>query len=252
MTPQEISKTLKVVGTVFRTIFAPGADRILADAQAQLQSFVEESQRNQRKWRRSGCAWGYRIFPEQPLQFARAPVKKHEIEIDLYCKFAWTSDPEREASEQVLVLRIWSSDDKLKYREEWDAQVIREAMERHGKRVLSRYHFDLANPEQPGPRYHLQVGGVPRGDEYCWHPKQINLPRIIHPPTDLAFGCELVAANFFPEQYRTIRKNPEWRKLILDVQRTVLGGYFERCRNAVSGAQPTQSLLDELWHHPWP
>jgi len=251
MTPQDVSKTLKVIGTVFRGILAPGADRVLADAQAQVQQYLAQSQKNQGKWRRSARIWGYQIFAERPLQFAGAQVKKHQIEVDLHCKFAWSSDPVRGPLEQLLVLRVWSPDTRLRFREEWDAQAIREAVEKRGRRVLARYHFDLANPEQPGPRYHLQIGGVARDDEYCWHPKQINLPRIVHPPTDLAFGCELVAANFFAAEYRSIRKDPEWKRLILDMQRLVLSEYFEHCRKVVNAAEPSQSLLDELWHEQW-
>src|SRR5208283_1328892 len=218
MTPQDVSKTLKVIGTVFRGILAPGADRVLADAQAQVQQYLAQSQKNQGKWRRSARIWGYQIFAERPLQFAGAQVKKHQIEVDLHCKFAWSSDPVRGPLEQLLVLRVWSPDTRLRFREEWDAQAIREAVEKRGRRVLARYHFDLANPEQPGPRYHLQIGGV---------------------------------ANFFAAEYRSIRKDPEWKRLILDMQRLVLSEYFEHCRKVVNAAEPSQSLLDELWHEQW-
>ena len=64
---------------------------------------------------------------------------------------------------QELVLRIWSADEAIMYREQYDSELIGELVTARSnplkERVMLRCHFDLANPNQDGPLYHLQIGG---------------------------------------------------------------------------------------------
>ena len=116
---------------------------------------------------------------------------------------------------------------------------------------MLRLHFDLANPGQPGPKYHLQVGGVPGENGLCWFHPSLNLPRVAHPPTDLVLICEMIASNFFPEQYRSIRTDPIWWRAVRDTQRSLLLEYFRRCHETVASEQSGQSLLDQLSNEAW-
>src|SRR5260370_1397775 len=95
-------------------------------------------------------------------------------------------------------VRVWALDKNLCYRADWDAERVREELNESLGRVMLRFHFDLAEPPQSGPKYHIQIGGVPHGGELWWLPPSLNLPRIAHPPIDLVLACEMIAANFFP------------------------------------------------------
>lgn len=84
---------------------------------------------------------------------------------------------------------------------------------------MLRCHFDLVNPKQDGPLYHLQIGGNPRAEEYCWYPKEFDLPRLIHQPLDTVLLCQLVIANYFPADYQEIRRDINWRWAVKSVER---------------------------------
>jgi hypothetical protein len=140
------------------------------------------------------------------------------------------------------------------FRDEFDAERISEELEDddrpyfprpHRKsRVVSRIHFDKANPSQVGPLYHLQFGGISRPYELFWHPEKVNVPRLEYQPMDLFLTCQMVVANFFPEHYSEIRIRPEWRKQLIWCQENFLLQHYELCFNAL---KDKQTLLDVLW-----
>ncbi len=118
----------------------------------------------------------------------------------------------------------------------------------HSGRVISRLHLDRANAGQEGPAYHLQYGGKPEDYELCWHPKSVNIPRLVHQPMELFLTCQIIAANFFRHEYETeIRVRPEWRQEILLYEKLLLRDYYEKCLKLLDSKGNRDTLLDHLW-----
>jgi hypothetical protein len=251
MTPADVENGLKAVKNHLANILEGSSSSVLDQAIAQVHPAAETWRKGQTNWRRRGVAWGYSISRDQPLEFQVCKVRGYDTFVDLSCAFKWPKDPDAGPLEQNVVLRVWTLEKRLYFRQEWDAEQIQTMVDGLGRRVMLRLHFDLANPGQPGPKYHIQVGGNPAGNELCWFPPSVDLPRIPHPPTDLVLACEMIASNFFPEQYRRIRTDLIWRGAIRDTQRSVLQEYFQRCHETVAREQHDQSLLDHLWNEAW-
>jgi hypothetical protein len=251
MNPADVEVGLRTIKDSLASILASSYSRVLEDAMAQVRPAAELWRKGSKNWRKKGKAWGYQISRDQPLEFQVCVVRDYETMVDLSCALTWPKDPDAEPLEQNVTLRVWALDRRVSFRRDWDAPQIEDMLEGLGKRVMLRVHFDLANSTQPGPKYHIQVGGIQGQNELCWFHPSLNLPRIAHPPTDLVLICEMIASNFFPEQYRTIRTDPIWRGAVRDTQRSVLQEYFHRCHEAVVSDQHDQSLLDQLWNKVW-
>ena len=192
--------------------------------------------------------WGYEIVTP-PLRFKETTCKGYRLRPDIICNFRWQEEGALPTT-QELVLRVWSSDEQLIYREGYDSEAIFDQLTApyNGlqERVMLRCHFDLANPKQSGPRYHLQIGGNPRDGEQCWYPKELDLPRLIHQPFDLVLLCELVVANFFPNEYGELRQKPDWHWAVTTSERYLLEEYYAECLAAVRDKKRT--LLGALWN----
>ncbi|HML22079.1 MAG TPA: hypothetical protein PKD09_10535 [Aggregatilinea sp.] len=192
--------------------------------------------------------WGYTIFPERPLRFKPTePTKGFDAQVDLFCSVRWENDNELPV-EQDICLRVWNQ--SAAYRDTWDHDRILETLCDDGRtnrnRVMLRCHFDLANIDQLGPRYHLQFGGNPREDELCWFPELINLPRFIYPPMDLVLVCEFVAASFFQDEYnKKLKKDKQWKSVLKLSQQHLLGSYYYQCHQAIERGD---SLVGHLWN----
>jgi hypothetical protein len=169
--------------------------------------------------------------------------------VDLSCALRCLKDPAAEPIEHNITLRVWSLEKRLFFRSEWDAEHLEDTLDGLGRRVMLRLHFDLANSGQQGPKYHIQVGGIP--GQYCWLHPSMNLPRIAHPPSDIVLMCEMIARNFFPEEYRTIRTDPTWLRAVRDTQQSILQEYFRLCHDTVRTKRHDQSVLDRLWNEAW-
>ena len=127
--------------------------------------------------------WGYEIL-DTPLRFKIANYKGYKLRPDIICNFRWQKEGALPTS-QELVLRVWSVDEHLCYREKYDSELIGELVTGSNglsERVMLRCHFDLANPNQSGPLYHLQIGGNPRAGEYGWYPKEFLRAPSTSPP----------------------------------------------------------------------
>src|SRR6266849_2767835 len=211
MKPIDAVYSLTVLRDRFSRILDPASGRVLDQAIAQVRASAGEPAARsvigstKTKKKKVRPPWGFQIAPDTPLQFQRCSLKGANVRVDLYCHFAWPSDHTARASVQNLAVRIWDLDRNLCYRPDWDAQRIGNELNVSFGRVMLRFHFDLATAEQPGPKYHFQVGGVPHGAELWWLPPSVNLPRIAHPPTDIVLACEMIAANFFPAEYWRIQ-----------------------------------------------
>jgi len=170
--------------------------------------------------------WYFSIPQEHPLTFKKNDVDGVKLQVDISCVIEGTLD---DIKKQNILLRVWSCDEKISYREGLDSIGLKNKLEGlDWKRVILRFHFDLRNMEvkSPEPLYHLQVGGNPKDEENCWIPKQIKVPRYPYPPMDLILLCELVLVNFFLKESEELRKDPEWESLVRKSQEMFLRPYL--------------------------
>jgi hypothetical protein len=229
--------------------FAPILDDntvwVIDEAITELDSTKAEFERRQNQThdpRLTPEPWGYRISPDYPLRFEPRVIKGMNLWTDLYCTVLWEEE-EGLPVKQCIHLRVWSDEMDHIYREDWDSEIVYNKLTDEG-RVMLRCHFDLANPGQPGPEYHLQFGGNPRENELCWFPEFMKLPRLPYPPMDLVLVCQLIAANFYWEEYTEFRETAEWINVLRNSQEYLLKDYYRGCLSALD----QDLLVDHLWN----
>jgi hypothetical protein len=197
-------------------------------------------------------SWGYTIDHSKPLRFVRSQTRDLELSVDVYCDIQW-KDGDIPIKQDIKV-RIWSEHGGTIFRPEMDSERIEEqvtdANRKYPGRVVSRFHFDRVFREtvggtsfEPAPEYHFQVGGVPQAYELCWHPDKVNIPRLMHHPMELFLTCQMVAANFFWNEYEEIRKKGEWLRELIQYQKLLLAPHYRKCVDLLERNQP---LLDNL------
>jgi len=190
--------------------------------------------------------WGYTIGHDQPVRFVPTEVNGINLQVDIYCDIRWI-EAEVPVVQDIKV-RVWSTHARTIFEPERDADNINDVLRDPGRtavgRVISRFHFDKANRGQPGPEFHLQIGGKAEPYELCWHPESVKVPRLAHPPLELFLACQLVAANFFPREYAEIKQRSEWLGELRWQQASLLRDHYQRCLNAIDAKE---SLLDALW-----
>lgn len=250
MNISQIKQMLEIIGKVYgkRTI------DILDESQYPYTQVLPEAiQHAERTWRiyqsdrRNNPTWGYEIPDTYPLSFKRSEVL-NGAHVDIYCDVKWGDG--NLPVKQDIKIRIWSEDETITFRPGFDSEDIwyklNDAGRVHKRRVISRFHFDKADHSQGKgkeyhPEYHVQVGGVSREYELCWHPHSFDIPRIPHHPMELFLTCQLVAANFFPEKYVDISQELIWLKHLHSCQKAMLLDYYQRCVRAIDRGE---SLLD--------
>ncbi len=237
-----VERSLETVQARLDPILGYRGPRVIAQAK----SGLLESKRAFDKGTRP--RWGFRIDPPDPLEFKETETDRLRVRVDLFMQAYWDTEPAQEPAQLLVVIRVWSLDQLVYYRPEWDAQRLKTQVNPQKGRVMLRLHFDLANANQPGPKYHLQVGGNSREDELHWFPKALSVPRLLHMPVDLVLATELVASTFYPKEYRNIRREDMWIYSRRVSQKHLLYGYFDEARAAV---ERNESLLEALWNVPW-
>jgi len=156
---------------------------------------IEQVCVNLKKWGRVK-SWEYTIEPAKPIEFIAIKGKKIQqiaprVYLDVAVKPPKT-DNEPPFSRLVTVIEVWDV---------------------ANKELQSRWHIDLANrfeegTYQAGPLFHLQGGGhQPQGDRT--KDLKVSIPRFPTPPLELILTCELIIANFYPEQWEILRNVPE-------------------------------------------
>ena len=246
----QVEQALETIDSRFRSILDARASAVIAQAKSMLNESREAFAQARRQGRkeRPEPPWGFEIYPGNPLRFKETDVDGLRVRVDLYVSTYWADEPAAIPSDLRVVIRVWSLDPHVYFREQWDAPVLAGMCGPDTGRVMLRVHFDLANRGQPGPHYHLQVGGNSRPEELHWFPKALSVPRMLHMPMDLVLATELVAATFYPDEYRDIRREPAWRGSRKVSQQHLLEGYFTEALAAVSR---NESVLDALWNVPW-
>ena len=238
--PADVERSLATIRDRLRPILDVRSYTVLARAEADLRNSVKQHHVRQRPW-------GIRIDPGAPLVFKETTVDGFKLRVDLFLRCYWNADPAEAPIELNVAMRVWSLDEAVYFRPEWDAVGLKEKLDSVGERVMLRLHFDLANLNQPGPRYHLQVGGVQHAREYHWFPKNLSVPRMLHFPMDLILATELIAATFYPCEYKSIRRESLWVNSRRVSQEHLLTNYLNQVLDAIDKG----SVMESLWNEEW-
>jgi len=171
--------------------------------------------------------WKLVIPVERPIRFREAKKKHHFLRLDLFGCLEQEIDAGPKLKVRIT-LRAWSSDEDLYHRDGLDCVRTKLRINPERGRVLTRFHFDSAEPDAFEPRYHFHVGGRYReDDEHCWYPEWLNVPRFSYHPMNLILACEFVVANFFPEVFREIACEATWRDALALAQREYVFPHFD-------------------------
>jgi hypothetical protein len=251
MDPKRIKATLNQIKKSYGKILDSSCQNVIAQAVAMIDQTKTQYDlaRKNRTRRLTPEPWGYTIYDTMPLRFKKSKIPNSvELQVDVYCDIRW--DEGDMPVRQDIKVRVWCQNDKTIFDESRDApgmlDLIKENKRQgHPGRVVSRFHLDKANQDQTrGPRYHLQFGGNPQDYELCWHPKKVSVPRLEYQPMELCLTCQMVAMNFFGEEYLEIREKREVREEILVYQDILLKGYYQKCLDVIGNKE---LLLEELW-----
>lgn len=197
----------------------------------------------QRKKKKSPVKWNFVIPRDDPLTFKINVVDSKKLQVDISCEIEGQNEI---VHRHNVLLRIWSWDKGLSFREDVDADHLKLLLEKVGwKRVILRFHFDLKVPTAKSePLYHLHIGGNPLDDENCWLPKEIKVPRFPFPPMDIILLSEFILVNFFNKQSEQLRMKPEWESLVRKSQGFFQKEYFENCAQHIN--RQSSTLLGNL------
>lgn len=251
MNAERVKTSLKQVGKVYKEILDnTTTQNVLSNAIASVGVTKERYDYAVRNQTRGFTPepWGYTINHDDPLRFKSTQIPNGvKLQVDIYCDIRWTDDDDKPVKQDIKV-RIWSQHDETIFNPNRDSEEVFAQLSNPDRlypgRVVSRFHFDKANPNQVGPEYHLQFGGIPEDYELCWHPKKVNVPRLIYQPMELFLTCQMIAANFFWDEYLEIREKPEWKSELVLYQNTLLYDYYQRCLDSITRKD---SLVDTLW-----
>ena len=243
----DVLRSLRTVKDRFGSIHEGTNYGVLEEAEYMLRYTKAQFDESTRQGRieRAIRPWGFSIHPDDPLKFQRRIVDGLELRVDLFLRTYWNSEPAERPCQLDVAIRVWCMSQDTYFRPEWDAQRLRSAVDPNTGRVMLRIHFDLANSGQEGPQYHVQVGGNPREDELSWFPEALSGPRLHHTPMDLVLATELIAATFYKDDYKGIRREPTWTSALRTSQDHLLAEYFQCAMGAVTGKK---SVLEALWN----
>jgi hypothetical protein len=245
MTPEELIRCLFSMRDRMRKVLAGNADQILEEAAEQVRVSFDQAKKRNRANHKLRPPWGFTISPQRPLEFLESVQKGIRLRVDIFCHLQWSYPAGELSRPRNLVVRIWCLEGSVFFRSPWDSKEISGRVEPNRGRVMLRYHFDFANEGQQGPTYHIQAGGGAHAEEVCWLAEAIDLPRIAHPPIDLLLASEMVAANFFADDYTKIRKDPTWMGSIRIAQDSCYRDYFQSCTKTIGA---NGNLLASLWN----
>lgn len=114
--------------------------------------------------------------------------------------------------------------------------------------VLIKHHIDFANSSdgqfQEGPLFHLQFGGHTPGHTKSFE-VPIKEPRWLCFPLDVVLLCEVVVANFYPEDWAELKSLPGWNDPIVSSQKFCIIPFLNALQSKASVS--SRSLLDQLW-----
>jgi hypothetical protein len=251
MDPERVQSTLRLIGKVYKRVLDDTAQYVIPSAVEMVSLTKEQYDYAKRNLTRGYVPepWGYTIDHQQPLRFKPKKIPNGiELQPEVYCDIRWM-DADIPVKQDIKV-RIWCEHAETIYVEDRDSPRILEQLadpkRQYKGRVVSRFHFDKADltaGHTYHPEYHLQFGGISMGYELCWHPPKVNVPRLNHQPMELFLTCQMIAANFYWEEYQEIKEKREWREGLVYCQELVLRDYYQKCVKLI---EDKESLLDGL------
>lgn len=91
-----------------------------------------------------------------------------------------------------------------------------------------RHHIDLANPDQHGPLWHLQMGGLSSSEARDKSLEWLDVPRWPVLPMDMILVLELATYNFQHEAWIELHEKNPWRDIIKRSERLMHQHYLDR------------------------
>lgn len=250
-----VTQVVRVL-TAIEKVFGKRNIKILDNSVFPYQQVLAEARnRAESSWRKFRAnssqhpMWGYEISDTFPLCFVPSEVL-NGVRVDIYCDVKWSTSAV--PVKQDIKLRVWSDHKSTVFRPDFDSVEVRSRLDSSSHpqrgRVISRFHFDKAShaegkSSEYHPEFHLQIGGISKDYELCWHPHSFDIPRIAHHPMDLFLTCQVVAMNFFPRRYYEIGKESLWIEQLHVCQNAFMLEYYEAC---VKTIKEKKSLMDSL------
>ena len=105
------------------------------------------------------------------------------------------------------------------------------------RELIERHHHDLANSSQPGPLWHLQLGGSPAKDRW------LDIPRWPIAPMDPVLVIELAVYSFFNDAWNQLRSTNPWRDIIKRSEKLLLPHYRDRLHEYLTQGTGVDSWL---------
>jgi hypothetical protein len=244
---RRVQTSLRLIRKRYGKLLADSHTVVLAQAEASVGASKELYDRSPEGAR---PPWGYTITGDQPLRFITSKSRRVPLQVDIACNVGWAEDDIPVT--QGVKIRVWCEHRQTIFDRDRDAEQIEVALDDPNRpfpgRVVCKLHFDKhifqgANLSEYHPVYHMQIGGLREDYELLWHPRNVDVPRLVHQPMELFLACQMVAANFFWKEYQEIRKRSEWHQELLMYQKALLRPYYLKCLDAVSS---NKSLLDDL------
>lgn len=179
------------------------------------------------------CLGWHLVIPrDRPITLGDFELgRRVQIDIEVDCRFhrpaparadSWRSAPAASADLGVL---IYDADSPAPKHE----------------RLLERHHVDLANPGQPGPVWHLQLGGNVPGD--AQHPTGwLEVPRWHVLPVDFTLLTDLVIFNFAYDKWLKLHADPTWTMAVKKAEDLMYPSFAELFCNHMS-----RSATERKW-----
>jgi hypothetical protein len=112
-----------------------------------------------------------------------------------------------------------------------------------------RWHFDLCNETQEGPRMHLQYGG--HGNDDRMLDETLKVPRWNAMLMDTILVLECVAANFYHDIWADkVRSDIGWKRLVKSSERLCYPYFISKIYSHLNAGE-SESVLHGCWNDTW-
>lgn len=183
---------------------------------------------------KSNTAWKYSVSRGEPIRFAECVDRQDGSKFHPL----------------IMVENISVCTEEIFPYEEWVTVLVLEYKDRTRERP--RWHFDLGNDGQPGPRLHLQYGGHYHSDRSL--DASFKVPRWSAFPLDTILLLEVVAANFFEEKWKqTLREDRTILKHVKASEDLCYRPLSERLQNYLTDPAVGRdaTFLRSCWSDSW-
>jgi hypothetical protein len=177
--------------------------------------------------------WNFSISSSYPLKFHPCNLNGNKIQVDFSCIIEGRIPSLKNRETTVwdalekynVLIRVWSLEDKLSFRDEFDSETVRDLLQANDqRRVILRFHIDqkFQKVEIEEPYYHLHFGGIAHENELAWYPRSFDSPRFYFIPLDIVLATEFILMNFFSIKSYKLREDPEWKSIVMTAQELFL------------------------------